>query len=123
MRGRSFLTCPYLWMTVLLHAVLLGFLLLSIHWTLKEWPISSWDHYFLSALGFVNVWAVQVGTIVWLVDVVAYWLVQTRWGLGKSLVYGAATTIILSVLVVLSLAWAAARFDESIPVLRTTSIY
>lgn len=116
LRGRSFLACPYLWITALLHAILIGVLLLSNHWTLKEWPMNSWDddlirYLMRPALGFVNVWAVQVGIAVWLVDVAAYLLIRTRWGLGKSLVYGSAMTIIWVALIVVTLACAATRFD------------
>lgn len=126
LRGRSFLACPYLWITALLHASLIAVLLLSNQWTFKEWPMNSFDHdsipySILSALGFVSVWAVQVGILAWLADVTAYLLVQARWGLGKSLIYGAATSTILVVLVVVSLAWAAARFDDSNSVLNDSN--
>lgn len=113
LRGRSYLACPYLWATALLHAALIGVLLI----TLKEWPMGPWEHEFVlsavsSSIGFVNAWAVHVGMLAWLTNIAAYLLIQMRWGLGKSLVYGAVTTILWAVLIAVSLVGAASRIEE-----------
>jgi len=115
LRGRSILACPYLWATALLHAALIGVLLI----TLKEWPMWAWEHESVpsvvsSLIGFVNVWAAHVGMLAWLVGIGAYLLIQMRWGLGKCLVYGAVTTILWAVLIAVSLVGAASRIEEDL---------
>lgn len=121
LRGRNLLSSPDLWVTAILHAVLIGVLLLWNLWALKEWPVGSWGHsyfyYFMEpVLVFVYQWAFVIGVFIWLADVATYLLVRTRLGLKKSLAFAAIMTGIWMLLLLGNLAWTATRSEEFVVV-------
>ncbi|MEQ2006155.1 MAG: hypothetical protein ABMA26_05095 [Limisphaerales bacterium] len=119
LRRRSLLSSPNLWVTAILHAVLIGILLLWNQWALREWPVGSWEqsyiYYFMEAvLVFDYQWAFVIGVLIWLADVAAYLLIRTRWGLGKSLAFATTMTGIWMLLLIANLAWTTTRVEKFI---------
>lgn len=81
LRGRNILSCWDLWVTAILHAILIGALALVLN---APWVVS--------------------GMLIWVGDIGAYWLIRSRRGLKHALVFGAIMTIVWTLMLLAGLA-------------------
>lgn len=106
LRGRSILSCFDLWVTAILHAILIGALALWYQWSLGAWPFRNSDSAYrlVEAILVLNAHWVVLGILVWVGDVGTYWLIRARRGLKHALVFGTIMTIVWSLVLLAGLA-------------------
>jgi hypothetical protein len=106
LRGRSILSCWDLWVTAILHAILIGALALWYQWSLGAWPLRSSDSSYrlVEAVLVLNAHWVVFGILFWAGDIGAYWLIRVRRGLKHALVFGTTMTLVWTLVLLASLA-------------------